>query len=166
MSWKRNPNLVVGLCVALGVTLLIIFTLVWTRGNNETQSPPQRILHPHPQPFREPQRSPPPVPNHETPVQSGKPALVMFYANWCGHSKAILPSWQQMQQTLSQTGQFELIALEQEKYGDEIQKHGIKGFPTIRFYPEGFPSENFIEYKGNRTTDSLIKFVRSGGQEV
>nr|QBK86262.1 MAG: thioredoxin [Marseillevirus LCMAC102] len=161
MSWKRNPNLVVGLCVALGIALSIIILLsVMPRCNHGIDFPP---------PSRESQRPPPSpktVQDRETIVQSGKPALVMFYANSCGHSKAMLPSWQQAHQTLSQSGQFELIALEQEKYGAEIQKHGISGFPTIRFYPEGFPSEKFIEYKGNRTTDSLIKFVKSGGQEV
>ena len=130
------------------------------QGRPMNQPPPMQAGPSPPRP-----QGPPPQ-GYETKVGSGKPALVMFYAEWCGHSKQLMPGWQQLTQTLNQTGKLDVISLEQKGNENEMRKHGVTGFPTIRFYPEGFPGANPIEYSGNRTVDSLIKFARSGGQEA
>lgn len=176
MNWKRNPNLVIGLCAALGVSVIVIMFLLYRRRNSsQTEEYPVQPQGPpaHAPPQMEYRRPPPPPPTAPSPPHpetavgggSGKPALVMFYAEWCGHSKAMQPSWQQLQQTLAQTNQFDLVAIDADKNKEEMGRHGVRGFPTVRYYPQGFPGPNHIEYKGNRTVDSLMKFVRSGGQE-
>lgn len=173
-----------GLCAALAVAVVVIVVLVLYRGKGSesgyrSPSPPHQRLPPPPRPQQPPAAQPqappaqpqaPPKPgagaDYESTVGSGKPALVMFYADWCGHSKNMLPAWQQIEQALNQSGQFEAIALEQKKHSAEMQKHGVRGFPDIRFYPDGFPSQNAIPYRGNRSPESLMKFVQSGGQET
>jgi len=101
--------------------------------------------------------------NMESFVGSGKPALVLFYSNGCGHSRNMRPAWDQAKQQLDQSGQVDAILIEDQA---EIQKCGVRGFPTVRMYPEGYPSQNFIEYQGNRSIESLITFARSKGQQV
>ena len=161
-----------GLCAALAVAIVVIVVLVLYRGKGSESgyrppSPPHQRLPPPPRP-QQPQAPPKPGPgaDYESTVGSGKPALVMFYADWCGHSKNMLPAWQQVEQALNSSGQFEAIALEQKKHGAEMQKHGVRGFPDIRFYPDGFPSDNPVPYRGNRSPESLLKFVQSGGKET
>ena len=78
----------------------------------------------------------------------------------------MMPEWEKMKNVLGSTNQVDIIGLEQSKNPQEMQQHDVKGFPTIHFYPEGFTSPNFIEYRGPRTAESFIKFVQSGGQEV
>lgn len=167
----RNKSVTIGLVVALVVALALICYLVSRSSKTTPPEPvprypirPPNIRRPmgpvqgHPQ--GHPQRGPPPSGS----PQRGPPALVLFYAEWCGHSKQIRPSWKQAAQTLRQHG-MQVIEMEDGKNKAEIQQHGVKGFPTIRFYREGFPSPNFVKYQGNRTPESIIKFARSGGQE-
>jgi thiol-disulfide isomerase/thioredoxin len=164
MNWKRNPTLFMGLCAALAVAIIIIFVLLVSRGRNSKEViqqpfPPQRLPPP-------PQQQKNSEEDYQTTVGSGKPALVMFYADWCGHSKNMIPVWEKISQVLNQSGQFEVISLEQKKNGAEMQKYGVRGFPDIRFYPDGFPGQNSIPYHGDRSLESLMKFVQSGGQET
>ena len=102
----------------------------------------------------------------ETPIGDGNSALVLFYSERCGHSVNMMPAWEEMKKSMGSSGQFDIISLEQSKNPQEVHQHSIRGFPTIRFYPDGFPSPNFVEYKGPRTSESFIKFAQSGGQEV
>jgi protein disulfide-isomerase A6 len=87
----------------------------------------------------------------------------LFYSNGCGHSRNMRPAWDQAKQSLQQAGQVDCILIEDPA---EMQKHGIRGFPTVKFYPGGFPSANSIDYQGNRSAESLITFARSGGQQT
>ena len=39
-------------------------------------------------------------------------------------------------------------------------KHGIQGFPTIRYYPNGLNDvENFVEFQNERSVQNLVNFV-------
>ena len=78
----------------------------------------------------------------------------------------MMPTWKKVEQALNKSGQFEAIALEQKTHGAEMQKHNVKGFPEVRFYQDGFPSQNHAIYRGNRTLESLMKFAQSGGKVV
>jgi len=87
----------------------------------------------------------------------------------------MMAAWHQAAQVLRQSG-VQVEDLEYSKHKDIVQRCGVQGFPTIRLYPEGvgIPGTNtmdysvgkFVEYRGNRTAESLIKFARSGGQEA
>ena len=174
MNWKRNPTLVMGLCATLGVAVIIIIVLLVNRegGSKNTrwpQPPPVQQKQPAMVPISPPLPSPQmkgSSQDYQTIVGSGKPALVLFYADWCGISKKMMPTWQKVEQILNKSGKFEIIALEEKTHREEIQKHDIRGFPNIRLYPDGFPSQNYIPYRGNRSPESLIKFVQSGGREI
>jgi protein disulfide-isomerase A6 len=40
------------------------------------------------------------------------------------------------------------------------QKYDIKGFPTIRYYPNGPKNGNPREYQGNRTAKDIMDFMQ------
>lgn len=184
MNWKKDPNVVIGLCVALGLALLVIVYLMMPKssqaGNDDLPSLPPPHMRPSygggpsqaPSSQRPPPQQPyppPPPPQVNHPEQQtqmgGKPTIVLFRSNRCGHCTHMLPSWNQMASTLSQMGQIDVIDLEESKDGQIISQHNVSGFPTIRYYPVGFGVGNqAVEYKGNRTTESLLNFARSGGQ--
>jgi thiol-disulfide isomerase/thioredoxin len=165
MGWKNKDlalYVAVGVCIILAV---VVFTM-WNRKDDFTPPPPnpQKVA---------PQRLPPPTPNpdHETKLNDaqaagggqGKPSIVMFYASWCGPSKAALPEWQKLEQALKGSP-IQVISLEDAQYKKEIMENGVKGYPTIRLYPEGFPGPNPIEYNGPRTFEALMQFIKSGNQ--
>jgi len=94
---------------------------------------------------------------------SGKPALVLFYNGGCGHSRNMRPAWEQAKQQLEQSGQVDCILIEDPV---QMQKYGIRGFPTVKLYPNGFPGSNSVDYMGNRSAESFITFARSGGRQT
>jgi hypothetical protein len=77
----------------------------------------------------------------------------------------MMPDWQKAEGILKQMGICEPISLNDQRDAEEVHKHGISGWPTIRYYPDGFPGR-FVEYRGNRSAESLVKFAQSGGQAV
>lgn len=152
----RNKSTVVGLIIALVAALAIICYLVAKPSKTEV-----RVQHPI-QPPQGPTQGPPQGPP-QGPSQGAQPTVVLFYADWCGHSKNMMPAWKQAAQSMQEHG-VRVIEMEQGQHKDEIQKSGVGGFPTIRLYPQGFPSTNFIKYKGDRSAESIVKFVQTGGK--
>lgn len=83
--------------------------------------------------------------------------LYFFYADWCGHSQAALPAWKEVEDKLK--GLVKTVAVNVDKPESEtlVNKFTIKGYPT---YILSTPSRN-IEYSGDRSAESLIKFAQS-----
>lgn len=163
MPRRKNNTTLLILSAALGITVLAIAYLLWARKKTPSSSPqhnPTQLQSSQPQP--KPSQSPQ---EHSTVVGGSKPALVLFHMNGCGHCTAMKPAWDQIKQILASTGQIDTYDLEATSQREEVQKHGVQGFPTIRLYPQGFPNQNFIQYKGNRSVESMMKFVKSMGKE-
>lgn len=84
-------------------------------------------------------------------------SVVLFYAPWCPHCKAIKDVWSQLGKTASFINVF---AFNCEKYSGHLMKikedmpNLVKGFPTIIYYTDGTPTENF---EGERTHNNLLK---------
>ena len=91
--------------------------------------------------------------DESTPVGS-RPLLMLFYASWCGHSKRFLPVWEQIKQG-TQGAPFDVDQTEDDSLATE---HGVQGFPTLKFYPDGFGSPG-IEYTGERSPEAILNFV-------
>jgi thiol-disulfide isomerase/thioredoxin len=100
-------------------------------------------------------------PRPQPPSQQGDaaPTLVLFHAEWCPHCKDMMGDWDIVEKQLA--GKVRVLKFESKE--QDMAKHGVKGFPTIRFYAQGLGT-NFTEYNGPRTADNLIKFALQGGQ--
>lgn len=89
-------------------------------------------------------------------VRFSKPAFTMFYMNGCGYCDKVMPSWKRLR-----SDAVDILTIERQ---DEavMKKHGVKSFPTIRYFPQGIVDyRNFVEYSGDRSYEDLQKFLRN-----
>ncbi|XP_075257187.1 thioredoxin domain-containing protein 5-like [Convolutriloba macropyga] len=95
--------------------------------------------------------------NLEESVESSS-YFVMFYAPWCGHCKRLKPKWNNfcskhnIEGTLMKIG---VVDCTVEQY--TCKKHGVSGFPTLKFYKKGKPDG--IKYAGSREVEAFEKFA-------
>ena len=76
------------------------------------------------------------------------PEFVMYYADWCGHCQKTKPEFIELME--SYNGPVKLSMVDCDKNKEEAEKEQIKGFPTIRYYPNG-KGGDYQEYSGGRT---------------
>ncbi len=94
----------------------------------------------------------------ETFENSDAPTFTMFYAPWCGHCKTTKPEFDKLKSTYK--GNVKIVDVNGDEKTDMVQKHGVKGFPTLRYYPKGMDnSSDYKEYTGERTADGMKQFI-------
>lgn len=94
-----------------------------------------------------------PVPMQQAQLQNS-PQLILFYANWCGHSKQFLPVWYECRKVLNETYPHLEIS-EIECSNDNPVCKNVGGFPTLTLVVNG-QAENFM---GSRTVQEIVQFV-------
>lgn len=87
------------------------------------------------------------------------PCLAVFKAEWCGHCKRLMPEIQKLQQ--ENVENVNLVIIDSDQQPQLIKEHGIQGFPSIRFYPNGLGNKSdYEDYNGERTAQSLKTFMQ------
>jgi len=92
--------------------------------------------------------------------ENSQPAFIMYYAEWCGHCKRTKPEFQKLKESYSGSVKIDMIDCEDPKNAELVKQQNIKGFPTIRYYPNGL-SENHQEYSGNRTLFDFNQYLNN-----
>lgn len=84
----------------------------------------------------------------------GKPALVKYYAPWCGHCKVLEPIYRALAEKLADKN---IVIAEVDATANQIDEQ-VSSYPTI-FYYDGFGGK--VKFEGDRTVDELEYFVIS-----
>lgn len=153
VSYKHKDNLIIG----LGATLVILSCIfIYYKFFSEPQSQPvvQQQLEPIEQQVE------------SEIIHQSSPTLVLFYADWCPHCTNFKPTWENVKRILKDSD-IKTMEFENDKDASEIQKvNDIKGYPELRYYPQGYPSNNYVSYSGDRSEESVIRFAYTDGKEM
>jgi len=82
---------------------------------------------------------------------------VEFYAPWCGHCKSLAPEWQIAGETFRPEDDIKIAALDATSAQEIADKFGVKGYPTIKYFPKGETTPQ--DYEGGRTADTIVQWV-------
>lgn len=93
-------------------------------------------------------------------TMEGKPALVEFFAPWCGHCKNLAPVYEQLAQdfAFAKKDKLSIAKVDADSEKELGKRFGIQGFPTIKYF-DG-KSEKPEDYNGGRDLESLTEFLR------
>src|SRR4051794_6691381 len=68
-------------------------------------------------------------------LKSGKPALVEFFAPWCGHCKTLAPVYEELAGTFASVKDKVTIAkVDADAHKDLGRRFGVQGFPTLKWF--------------------------------
>lgn len=84
-------------------------------------------------------------------------SLILFYAEWCGHCKILMPIWDALYDKIPEDklNILKVSCVEKEKMCKSIKY--IEGYPTIIFVDS---KNNKVKlYEGERTIENIISFI-------
>lgn len=84
--------------------------------------------------------------------------LVEFFAPWCGHCKNLAPHWAKAAKELK--GKVKLGALDATVHQSKASEYGVRGYPTIKYFPAGKKTaRDSEEYNGGRTSSDIVNWA-------
>jgi protein disulfide-isomerase A1 len=96
--------------------------------------------------------------NWDEALQTHSQMLVEFYAPWCGHCKTLAPEWAKAATKL-EGGNIALAKVDATAHDSLAKQFKIQGFPTIKFFKNGKPSD----YNGGRTEAEIVAWANKKG---
>jgi thioredoxin 1 len=95
-------------------------------------------------------------------LQSDKPVLVDFWAEWCHPCKMLAPTVEAVAQQYQ--GKAKVVKLNVDDQNQTPQRYGIKGIPTLILFSAGNVSDRIT---GNTSKDNISRMIdRALGAEA
>ncbi|XP_041975802.1 protein disulfide-isomerase A3 [Aricia agestis] len=90
-------------------------------------------------------------------TDSGRDALIEFYAPWCGHCQKLAPIWEELGEKLKDE-EVDIIKIDATANDWPKSLYDVSGFPTIYWKPKD-SSKKPVRYNGGRALEDFLKYV-------
>eukprot|EP00612_Vaucheria_litorea_P007495 CAMPEP_0171471622 /NCGR_PEP_ID=MMETSP0946-20130122/812_1 /TAXON_ID=109269 /ORGANISM="Vaucheria litorea, Strain CCMP2940" /LENGTH=479 /DNA_ID=CAMNT_0012001143 /DNA_START=9 /DNA_END=1448 /DNA_ORIENTATION=+ len=100
----------------------------------------------------------------EVALDESKDVFVEFYAPWCGHCKALTPTWDELGDKFAKQDSVVIAKIDATANDVDHPKINVRGFPTLIFFPAG--GKDPVTYEGGRDIDALTKFVTDNASNL
>ena len=88
-------------------------------------------------------------------MQGNAPAMIDFYADWCGPCKSMAKTVEQM--SIDYTGRAKVAKVNVDRNPELAQRFGVMSIPTVMLFKGGVPVSTSVGVKPKHALEAMLK---------